>query len=461
MGARPVRTLSALALIIAGCSASGSQPYAQSGVPPSGSPLSQIRVKHQSPHGYIQHVIVIIQENRSFENFFAGYPGANAPTFGYAIHSHKRVKVDLHQTTFQTNPNLPHNWESAIKGWSKGKMDNFHGGPGMNYAAYAYVQRSQVQPYWDMANQYVLADAMFPTEFGGSYTGHLMAVAGTDNMDPTDAQVNYPTHSPNDCDSPPGTKSSLVNQSRNVGRGNGPFPCFTQFDTMANVLDNGGIAWRFYVTKLFKAGIWSPFEAISYVRNGEDWNADMVAPETKILKDIPNGQLAQVTWVTPNHKNSDHPGAHSDKGPSWVASIVNAVGESRFWDTSAIVVIWDDWGGWYDNAAPPQLDFRGLAIRVPCLIISPFSKKGTGTLGYVSHTQYEDGSILRFIEETFDLPPIGPSSAGYTDSRANSLSDSFDFTQPPRPFAPFTAKYPASSFLDEPASDEEQPVDEE
>lgn len=460
MIARPVQAFFAIALIAA-CSTSGSQPYAQSEMPSAASPLSQLFLKHRSPSGYIKHVVVIIQENRSFENFFSGYPGANAPTFGYAIHSHRRVKVDLHQTTFQTNPNLPHDWESAMKGWGSGKMDGFHTGPGRNYAAYAYVQRSQVQPYWDMANQYVLADAMFPTEFGGSFTGHLMAVAGTDNMDPKDAQVNYPTHSPNDCDSPPGTRSSLVDQKRKVGRGNGPFPCFTQFNTMANVLDAGGISWRFYVTKLFKAGIWSPFEAISYVRNGPDWNSDMVAPGTKILKDIPSGQLAQVTWVTPNHKNSDHPGAHSDRGPSWVASIVNAIGESSFWDTSAIVVIWDDWGGWYDNASPPQLDFRGLAMRVPCLIISPYDKKGTGTLGYVSHTQYEDGSILRFIEETFDLPPIGPSSAGYTDTRAHSISDSFDFTQSPRPFTPIATKYPASSYLDEPASDEEQAVDKE
>ena len=174
--------------------------------------------------------MVIIQENRSFENFFTGFPGANAPLYGYALHNGKKVKVKLHQTTFETNPNLPHNWQAAVTGWHKGVMDGFHTGPGTSYAAYAYVERSEVKTYWDMAQQYVLADAMFPTEFGGSYTGHLTAVAGTDNMDSTHAQVNYPTHHPNDCDSPPGTKSSLVNQNRVVGRGNGPFPCFTQFE---------------------------------------------------------------------------------------------------------------------------------------------------------------------------------------------------------------------------------------
>ena len=116
------------------------------------------------------------------------------------------MQVTLHQTTFETNPNLPHNWQAAITGWDHGHMDGFHTGPRDNYAAYAYVDRSQLAPYWAMANQYVLADAMFPTEFGGSYTAHLTAIAGTDNMNPKHAQVNYPTHSPDDCDSPPGTK---------------------------------------------------------------------------------------------------------------------------------------------------------------------------------------------------------------------------------------------------------------
>ena len=90
-----------------------------------------------------------------------------------------------------------------------------------------------------------------------------------------------------------------------------------------------------------------------------------------------------------------------------MTSIVNAIGESNYWNTSAIVIIWDDWGGWFDNAPPPQLDFRGLAMRVPCLIISPYARKGQSSLGYISHTQYEFGSILRFIEQAYNLPNIG------------------------------------------------------
>ena len=223
---------------------------------------------------------------------------------------------------------------------------------------------------------------------------------------------------------------------------------------MAEVLDGGKIPWKYYVTRLLNGGIWSPFEAIAYVRHGSDWNTDIIAPQTRILTDIPSGQLASVSWVTPSHEDSDHPGAHSDKGPSWVASIVNAIGNSNYWNSTAIVIIWDDWGGWFDNAAPPQLDFRGLAIRVPCLIISPYAKEGKSSQGYISHTLYEYGSILKFIEQVFNLPYIGPSSAGYTDERANSIVDSFDFTQQPRKFTPFHSKYPTSTFLNEPPSDE-------
>jgi phospholipase C len=442
MAARLLVAVSFLAFIVA-CS-SATQPFPLSGP-------SMARPAAGNPSGqYIKNIIVVIQENRSFENFFAGFPGANAPTYGYAKnHAGKRVQVALHATTFETNPNLAHDWSDAVGGWDNGKMDGFWTGPGSNYAAYAYIERSQIVPYWDMARQYVLAEAMFPTEFGGSYTAHLNLIAGTDNMSPKVAQVNFPTHFPEDCDSPPGTKSSLVNAHRRVGRGNGPFPCFDQFNTMAEVLDNAGVSWKYYVTKRLDAGIWSPFEAIKYVRYGSDWKTKITVPQTRILTDPGQGQLASVSWVTPSHEDSDHPGAHSDLGPYWVTDIVNAIGESSYWNTSAIVILWDDWGGWFDNAPPPQLDFRGLAERVPCLIISPYAKRGPLQGGYISTTQYEFGSILKFIEETFDLPYIGAPSEGYTDERANSIVDAFDFTQTPRPFIPFGSQYPASRFINE------------
>jgi phospholipase C len=472
--AQVILTLAGLVLS-AGCSSGAGSPGIERSLP-------SARRASGSASQYLSHVIVIIQENRSFENFFAGYPGANAPTYGCAIpqngstrartarpRAHHRgsgsscpagdVSVPLQQYTFENNPDIQHNWKWSMTDWNNGNMDGFSEWGPQNgaYHAYGYIDQPQIQPYWTMARQYVLADEMFPTEFGGSFTAHLTLVAGTDDIKlPSEAEVDFPSAAPDDCDARKGTKSSYLAASpyRKLYRFKGPFPCFDQFNTMAQVLDNAAISWKMYATRVLDAGFWEPFEAIKYVRYGQDWSANIIAPQTKVLSDAAYGNLASVSWVTPSKPDSDHPHDLSDQGPSWVASVVNAIGESSYWPTSAIIVLWDDWGGFYDNAAPPQLDYRGLGIRVPCLIISPYAKQG-----YVSHVQYEYGSILRFIEEVYALPAgsVGPTSQGYTDARAASLDDAFDFTQQPRPFSAIPSKYPREHFLHEPPSNE--PVD--
>ena len=456
----------------AGCSSSGSTPTVRTPTV-----LTRALPQTGSASQYITHVVVIIQENRSFENFFTGYPGADAPPSGCAIpETNARpaitrrivrrgsssgcppgdISITLKPITFDS-VDLGHDWQSSQVSWDNGKMDGFSkfcckGGP---YPAYSYVKRSLIKPYWDIANQYVLADEMFPTEWGGSFTGHLTIVAGTDDIDqsPSEAEVDTPTRAPFDCDSPPGTKSSYVTSKEKVELGKGPFPCFDQWNSIAEVLDNAGVSWKYYAAQ--KKGIWEPFGAMKYVRYGPDW-ANVITPHTKILSDPGKGDLASVSFVTPNLKDSDHPPLKgttgSDLGPSWVASVVNAIGESSYWDSSAIIVLWDDWGGWYDNAKPPQLDYRGLGFRVPCLIISPYAK-----MGYVDSTQYEFASILKFIEEVYGTGSIGPASQGYTDGRAASFDAAFDFNQQPRPFIPIRSKYPLSHFLHEPPSNE--PVD--
>jgi phospholipase C len=436
---------------LAGCGSSHGPPGAPADVLPAQMPLNGNPV-----HKYIKHVIVIIQENRSFENFFAGFPGANAPLSGMS----NGKKVKLHSITFD-GPDIPHAWGSAIRDWDDGKMDGFVQTTGSNstYAAYSYVKHSLVAPYWAMAKQYVLADAMYPTEFGGSFTGHLTLVAGTDDLTPDKAEVDYPVIPPYDCDSAKGATSSYVTPDRVEHFLKGPFPCFNQWKTMAQVLDKKKVSWKYYATQLVGAGMWEPYEAIKYVRYGADWNKNIIVPQTTILTDPENGQLASVSWVSPSVDDSDHPESRSDRGPSWVASIVNAIGTSSYWKSSAIIVLWDDWGGWYDNAPPPQLDYRGLAIRVPCIIISPYARLGTSGAGYVSHTQYEFGSILHFMEQAFNLPYLGTTAHGYTDQRAASIDDAFDFTQQPRTFVPFRSKYGSETFRREPPSN--KPVDTE
>jgi phospholipase C len=443
------------------------------GLPQTGKTVTNDAARRTS-QGQISHVVIIVQENRSFENFFAGYPHANAPMYGCG---HLRTgaaatslaqetsnsgcpygddTIPLHQITFQSEPNPEHEFQSAIVDWHNGHMDGFtHWGatPKRKTAAYAYIERSQVATYWDMAQNYVLADEMFPTEFGPSWTAHLTLVAGTDSLSDRSALANFPDGKSN-CRAEKGTKTTTVDTNRKIHNDTGPYPCLDQFTTMAQLLDTAGVSWKYYANTRLKAFIWSPFAAIKYVYHGADWTNNIITPQTQILKDIAKNRLPAVSWVTPAKVDSDHPAARSDTGPSWVASIVNAIGASSYWNTTAIVVVWDDWGGFYDNGPPPQLDYRGLGIRVPCLIVSPYAKAG-----HVVHTAFEFGSILKFIEEMFGLPPLGPASAGYTDTRANSISTAFDFRRPPRPFVHISAKYPASYFEHERPSDE--PIDSE
>jgi phospholipase C len=407
---------------------------------------------------YIKHVVILIQENRTFDNIFAGFPGADTRMYGY---THKNAKVVLQPIAFHPEQDMVHNFTPAVDAVNGSKMNGFDlvefddGRPAGTYP-YSYLERSEVAPYWTMAKTYTLADHLFPTELGPSFTSHLALIAGTTSLsvDPDEAEADVPTNSPWGCDAPPNTSTSTVNAKRVVSA-LGPFPCFNEFHTMADILDGGNVSWKYYAPKMsanYGGALWTTFDAISEVRYGPDWAAHMVTPQTTILTDAAKGRLASVTWVVPDWKDSDHPAAESDTGPSWVASVVNAIGKGPQWKTTAIFIVWDDWGGWYDNVPPPQLDYRGLGIRVPYIIVSPYARAH-----HVVHTKYEFGSILKFIEQTFGLPPIGSIAQGYTDQRATSIAGSFDFTRKPHAFVPIAQRYPAEYFLTRPPSG--RPVD--
>jgi phospholipase C len=423
---------------VAGCSLPGAPRGAA--IPVAGEAVAS------APLGtYIKHVVIVIQENRTFDNFFTGYPGAVTSITGLRQGG---PPVTLQPRGF-ARLEIVHSWAYAVHDWDHGKMDGFDGnalatGLPAGLAPYAYVRRELVAPYWDMARQYVLADHMFATMFGQSFTAHLDLVASTANLNPHESLVDDPTATPWGCDAPAGTTTSVVNEQRVVST-DGPYPCFTQFNTIADALDAQHVSWKYYQPRAVK--LWSAFDSVEKIREGPDWDANVVEPQTRVLDDARRGTLPAVSWVIPDWLDSDHPSAGSDTGPSWVAAVVNAIGQGPDWKSTAIFVVWDDWGAWYDNVPPPQLNFVGLGIRVPAIIISPYAKKG-----YVAHTQYEFGSLLKFTEQAFDLPVIGPPSYGYTDTRATSPLDSFDFTQKPRTFRPIPAKYPAAEFYARPPS---------
>jgi phospholipase C len=400
-----------------------------------------------SPFGSkIRHVVVIVQENRSFENLFAGWPHADAPTYGMD----GARRLPLHKTTLLERWDLPHSFEAGLADWDSAKMDGFaqtlrsRGQPAAR--PYAYVDPREIAPYRVMAKQYTLLDRMFPTEFGSSFTAHLDLIAGTANLSPSLALADKPSKGPWGCDAPVGTETGTVDRRRIVRRSGGPFPCLTQFKTLADVLDAHHISWKYYQPPVgLHWGSWSAFDAIAAVRRGPDWASHVLVavPQTTVLTDPSRRRLPQVAWVTPDELDSDHTGTDSDTGPSWVAAVVNAIGKSDYWKSTAIVVVWDEWGGWYDNVAPPQPDFVGRGVRVPGIVISPYARGN-----YIDSNVYDFGSILKFIEETFNLPAIGPTSFGYTDAAARSLRTAFDFSQSPRAFKPIPAKYPASYFIE-------------
>jgi phospholipase C len=219
------------------------------------------------------------------------------------------------------------------------------------------------------------------------------------------------------------------------------------------------VTWRYYAPAPAASGyIWSAYQAIKHIRQGPDWAADVISPETTILNDLKGASpsLAQVTWVTPSGANSDHlkstqylPGTTTPAGPAWVTSVVNAIGNSPFWDSTVIFIVWDDWGGFYDHVKPPQQDYMGLGFRVPLVVVSPYAKKG-----YVSKSQHEFASILRFTEEAMGLPSLHSIDPDATDDRADDLMDCFDFTQTVQPFARVHVPVGDDYFLNLPPSTE-------
>jgi phospholipase C len=312
---------------------------------------------------------------------------------------------------------------------------------------YQYVNPKQIAPYWTIATQYVLADHMFQTQGSGSFTAHQDLIAGATiiNKAKTESLVDFPTHTPWGCDAPLDTKTSLLvyadKQLKDEFKG--PFPCMS-YMTLRDLLDSKKVSWKYYSPPVpgNTGKYWNAFDAIDAVREGPEWTTNIAQP-TVFFSDLTSGTLPAVSWVVPDNPNSDHPSTH-DMGPSWVASVVNAVGQSSYWDSTAIIVLWDDWGGFYDNEPPPFFDhWGGLGFRVPMLIVSPYARETSSTqTGYISHTQYEFGSILKFIENIYGL-----GSLNTTDKRSTSIVDSFDFTQSPRSFKAIPSKYSREFFL--------------
>ena len=372
-----------------------------------------------------------MQENRSFDNFFHGFPGADSAQSGM----NKGTVVELKPVPLAETYDLDHTHPGFWKAWDNGQMDGFaQAQTNPPLAAYSYVPESEIQPYWTLASRYTLADRMFQSNTGPSFVAHQYMIAAQSGQADEDP---LPQSSVWGCDAPAATTVALVGP--NGTDLPGVFPCF-DYQTMADLLDAKGLTWRYYAPANFPPlnSTSSAYEAIRHIFYGNEWKNN-VSPQTQVLTDVAKGDMAQVTWIIPDWLHSDHPGNNSAEGPDWVASIVNTIGASPLWNSTAIFILWDDWGGWYDHVTPPSIDNMGPGFRVPLIVVSPFAKRG-----YVSHQVDETASLLTFTEKNFGLPNLGA-----RDATASDLSDCFDYSQKPAPFAAIKTKVSVDTLLHE------------
>ena len=375
----------------------------------------------------IKHVVFLIKENRTFDNLFGRFPGANGATTGMD----EGVRRPLTQAPDMLAHDIEHCAECALEAYDGGRMDGFARDGWSDQYAYTQLRKDQIPNYWRWAEDFVLGDNFFASAMGPSFPNHLFTIAaqsaGT-RENPTQPigalrahyQATGYTKSWG-CDSIP---SSFIEVAGPQGDVRKVPPCF-DVRTEGDLLDASGVPWASYsATDRQNGYLWAAYDAISRYRlNAELWQRHTY-PVDDLVSDIHDGRLPPVTWVTPRFEVSEHPEYSFCQGENWTTSVVDAIMRSPMWRSTAIFITWDDYGGFYDHVAPPRVDALGLGFRVPLLVLSPYARRGL-----VDHHQAEFSSVLRFIEENWGLG--GPLTA--RDRAANDLSYDFNFEQAPRP----------------------------
>ncbi len=335
----------------------------------------------------ISHIVVIMMENHTFDNYFGTYPGANGLPKGVALPATPNGTAGV--KPFPLNRDSPwrdicHSSECALKEYHGGRMDGFVYTAGSNMTM-GYFDHHQIPYYWDYASQYVLMDNYYSSIFGPSFPNHLYLVAAQ--------------------------SGGKLENSHNV--------TFT-FPSIIDELQSSHISWKYYA-QLYASG-WNPLPDFqSFVKNAT-WGRG-ISDTFNFPTDVSAGTLPSISWIMPKDEvTSEHPPHNVTAGQNWVVGLVNQVMQSKYWNSSAVFITWDDFGGWYDHVPPPQVDKFGYGFRVPLLIISPYARQGL-----IDHTQGDHTSILKFIETVFNLPPLTTRDAGAAD-----LMEAFDFSQAPR-----------------------------
>jgi len=421
----------------------------------------------------IKHIIVIEQENRSFDSYFGTFPGADGipmkngvPTVCVPIPT-GGCQAPYHDTA-DINGGGPHNAPSARNDVDGGKMDGFIAqaskakkGCGANVDSPAcaanatpdvmgYHTAAEIPNYWTYAKDFVLDEHMFEPVKSWSLPDHLYLVSGWS------ARCSNPAPSScvNEIQGPytPRQMQIYVDQALATGTAD----VTNAWTDITWLLYNKHVSWAYYVQtgaqpdcandgavacppvaqSYLTPGIWNPLPIFEDVQ--KDHQLRNIQPLSNYFAAAKAGTLPAVMWVTPSQADSEHPPASVHQGQAYVTAVINAAMKSPDWNSTAIFVQWDDWGGFYDHVVPPPVDQNGYGLRVPAMVISPYAKRG-----YIDHQVLSSDAYLKFIEDDFlGGARLNPKTDGRRDPRPDvrentkilgNMVNDFDFKQSPRP----------------------------
>lgn len=414
------------------------------------------------PGSPIEHVVFIVKENRSFNHYFATYPGAVGSTTGKTMRCDEQTCVRGPDVPLSVAPDvmpvdIGHCFLCGLVAVNGGEMNGFNrmnatrplrpGESGIFYGhdmnGYTYLRRSEIPNYWAYADRFVLADHFFTSMYGPTFPEHLFTVAATANLIVGNkvSRAGVGGYCDDEGEHAPRFEDDLTRQqldrvyfleehitkdARYVDQIKGLWEryrlCF-DIQILPDLLEREGVSWKYYATL---NGWNNALQAIRHVRFGPMWKR--VQPPENFVRDARTGHLPEVSWIVPPSPYDEHPGSGKSacSGENWTVQQVNAVMRSDDWRSTVIIVVWDDFGGFYDPVAPPHVDIMGLGPRTPALIISPYADQGDNRLGgTVDHTTYEFSSVVRFIELLHGLEPMTP-----RDAAADPLSGALDLDDP-------------------------------
>jgi phospholipase C len=413
----------------------------------------------------IQHIVIIMQENRSFDHYFGTYPGANGIPMRRGVPTvcvpdpETRTCVKPFHDPLDLNHGGPHGAASAVADVDGGRMDGFiaqaqrgrsHCADPLDPAcagngidAVGYHDRREIPNYWAYADHFVLQDRMFEPNASWSLPEHLFMVSEWSALCTDDS----PASCVNALDAP-GRPADPQHPHR-------PPPHYAWTD-LTYLLHRNNVSWAYYVfggvqpdtadseematpkrrQNARTPGIWNPLPYFTTVR--EDGELDNVKDLSEFYRAAQSGTLPAVSWIAPNSRVSEHPPSLVSTGQAYVTGLVNAIMQGPNWESTAIFLAWDDWGGFYDHVAPPQVDENGYGLRVPGLVISPYAKRG-----FIDHQTLSFDAYVKFIEDVFlGGERLDPATDGRPDPRPTvrekvrvlgDLARDFDFNQAPRP----------------------------